>query len=125
MRTGGFISLKDDPSIIIKGADRGSVVVFWGREDCLMKAHRQLEDKDLYEQVPNNILMKALGKIRLQGGFLITSWVTMLNLQDFICFHRFTNGYMMCRKTGYFILWLLYYHPVRKSNPTVRIPAIF
>ena len=71
MRTGGFISLKDDPSIIIKGADRGSVVVFWDREDCLMKAQRQLEDKDLYEQVPNNILMKALGKIRLLGGGML------------------------------------------------------
>ena len=31
-------SLKDDPSIIIKGADRGRVVVVWDREDYLKDA---------------------------------------------------------------------------------------
>ena len=33
--------LKDDASIIIKGADKGSVVVVWGREDHLKEAYRQ------------------------------------------------------------------------------------
>ena len=33
--------LKDDASIIIKGADKGSVVVVWGREDHLKAAYRQ------------------------------------------------------------------------------------
>ena len=33
-------SLKDDPSIIIKGADKGSIVVVWDREDCLKEAYR-------------------------------------------------------------------------------------
>ena len=31
-------SLKDDPSIIIKAADKGSVVVVWDREDYLKEA---------------------------------------------------------------------------------------
>ena len=31
-------SLKDDPSIIIKGADKGSVVVVWDKEDYLKVA---------------------------------------------------------------------------------------
>ena len=31
-------SLKDDPSIIIKGADGGRVVVVWDREDYLKDA---------------------------------------------------------------------------------------
>ena len=44
-------SLKDYPSIIIKGADKGSVVVVWDREDYLKEAYRQLDDKELYEQV--------------------------------------------------------------------------
>ena len=60
-------TLKDDPSIIIKGADGESVVIVWGREDCLKEAYRQLEDKEVYEQVPNNTSMKALEKIRLRG----------------------------------------------------------
>ena len=33
-------SLKDDPSIIIKGADKGSVVVVWEREDYLKETYR-------------------------------------------------------------------------------------
>ena len=50
-------TLKDDPSII-KGADRGSLVV-WSKENCLKEAYRQLKDKKLYDEVTNNILMKA------------------------------------------------------------------
>ena len=33
-------SLKDDPSIIITGADKVSVVVVWGREDYLKEAYK-------------------------------------------------------------------------------------
>ena len=66
-------SLKDDPSIIFKGADKGSVVVIWDREDYLKEAYRQLDDEEVYEQfsdVPSvlaNTLMKRLEKIRLRG----------------------------------------------------------
>ena len=66
-------SLKDDRSIIIKGADKGSAVVVWDREDYLNEAYRQLDDKEVYEQLPDdpsvlaNTLMKALEKIRLRG----------------------------------------------------------
>ena len=65
--------LKDDPSIIIKGADKGSVVAVWDREDYLKEAYRQLDDKEVYEQFPNvpsvlaNTLIKVLEKIRLRG----------------------------------------------------------
>ena len=65
-------SLKDDCSIIIKGADKGSVVVVWDREDYLKEAYRQLDDKEVYEQVLDdpsvlaNTLIKALEKIRLR-----------------------------------------------------------
>ena len=31
-------SLKDNPSIIVKGADRGRVVAVWDREDYLKEA---------------------------------------------------------------------------------------
>ena len=60
-------SLKDDPSIIIKGADKGSVVVVWDRENYLKEAYRQLEQFSDDSSVLGNILMKALVKIRLQG----------------------------------------------------------
>ena len=40
-------SLKDDTSIIIKGADKNSVAVVWDREDYLKEAYRQLVDKEV------------------------------------------------------------------------------
>ena len=66
-------SLRDDSSITIKGADKGSVVVAWDREDYLKEAYKQLEDREVYEEVPNdpsvlvNTIIKALEKIRLRG----------------------------------------------------------
>ena len=44
-------NLKDDPSIIMKGADKRSVVIVWDREVYLKETYRQLDDKELYEQV--------------------------------------------------------------------------
>ena len=60
------------PQIILGGADKGSVVVVWDRDDYLKEAYRQLDDKEVYEQVPDNpsvlanTLIKALSKIRLR-----------------------------------------------------------
>ena len=36
-------SLTDDPTIIIKGADKGSAVVVWDREDNVKEASKQLK----------------------------------------------------------------------------------
>ena len=47
-------------------------MVLWDREDYL-KAYKQLEDKDVYEEVPNdssiivNTIMRASEKIRIRG----------------------------------------------------------
>ena len=66
-------SLNDDLSIIIKGANKGSVVVVWDSEDYLKKAYKQLYDSEVYEEVPNepnvltNTIMKALEQIPLRG----------------------------------------------------------
>ena len=66
-------NLRDDPTIIIKGADKGSEVVLWDRDDYLKEASKQLEDKDVYEEVQNdpstliNTIMRALEKIRIRG----------------------------------------------------------
>ena len=66
-------SLRDDSTIIIKVADKGSVGVVWDREDYLKEAYKQLEDREVYEEVSNdsdilvNTIIKALEKIRLRG----------------------------------------------------------
>ena len=73
---GVLYSLKDDPRIIIESADKGSVVVVWGKEDYLKEAYRQLDDKEMYRQVPYdpsvlaNTLIKVLEKMRLQRDLL-------------------------------------------------------
>ena len=50
-------SLKDDTSIIIKVADEVSVVVVWDREDYLKEVYRQIDDKEVYEQVPDHPIL--------------------------------------------------------------------
>ena len=68
-------NLRDDPTIIIKGADKGSAVVVWDREDYVKETSKQLEDKDAYEEVQNdpsiliNTIIRALEKIRIRGDF--------------------------------------------------------
>ena len=47
-------NLRGDPTIIIKGANKGSTVVVWDREDYLKQAPKELEDKDVYEEVQND-----------------------------------------------------------------------
>ena len=44
-------SLKEDPNIVIKSADKGSAVVVWDREDYLQEASNQLGDTSTYEEV--------------------------------------------------------------------------
>ena len=66
--------LHDDTSIVIREADKGSVVVPLNREDYLREANNQLSDKEVYKQVlgdPKGSLMKiinsVLGKIKNRG----------------------------------------------------------
>ena len=47
-------NLADDRSIVIKGADKGSSVVIWDREDYLQEASKQLRDTNIYEGVNFN-----------------------------------------------------------------------
>ena len=100
-------SLKDDPSIIIKGADKGSVVVVWDREDYLKEAYKQLYDREVYEEVPNdpnvliNTIMKALEKIVCVVTCLVTPSIIFLlkipNLLDSMFYQKFINANMTCR----------------------------
>ena len=72
-----FYSLKDDPSIIIKGVDKGFFIVAWDKKDYLKEAYKQLDDKEVYEQVPDdltsiaNILkIKSIKRNMSAGRFL-------------------------------------------------------
>ena len=49
-------SLRDDTSIIIKEAEKGSGIVVWDREDYLAEARTQLKDKDVYQELKGNIV---------------------------------------------------------------------
>ena len=44
-------NLKCDRDIVIKEADKGSAVVVWDRGDYISEANRQLDDKQVYEEV--------------------------------------------------------------------------
>ena len=63
-------NLKNDKTIVIKGADKGSAVALWDREDYNKEAENQLEDTNIYKEVPNdaktliNILLNTLENIR-------------------------------------------------------------
>ena len=65
--------MKDDKSIIIKGAEKGTAVIVWDREDYLKEASK-LEDKEVYLEVPNDwsalvsTIFKSLEKIRKRGN---------------------------------------------------------
>ena len=47
--------LKNDSSIIIKEADKGSAGVVWDRDDYLREAKNQLNDKNVYEELTGNV----------------------------------------------------------------------
>ena len=46
--------MKNDKSIVIKGADIWSAVVVWNREDYINEAEKQLGDSDVYEEVSDD-----------------------------------------------------------------------
>ena len=49
-------NLKNDKNVVIKSADKGSAVVVWDRDDYIKEAENQLADKDIYEDVRNDLL---------------------------------------------------------------------
>ena len=47
--------MRDNKSVIIKGADKGAAVIVWGHEVCIKEANKQLEYKEVYQDVPNDL----------------------------------------------------------------------
>ena len=66
-------SLKDDTSIIIKEADKESGAVVWDREDYLAETKKQLDDKDVYQELRDvkgpleKITKKVIRKLKNRG----------------------------------------------------------
>jgi len=99
-------SLKDDTSIVIKEADKGSAVVVWDREDYLQEAQRQLGDDNTYEEIFGECISPliktvkgTLSKIHSRGDIcketlIIFLWKT-LEWADFTCYLKFTKGSLM------------------------------
>ena len=98
-------SLKNDKTIIIKGADKGSAVVVWDREDYLKEAHKQLSDEEIYEEATNDpstvesTIFTALNKIRARGDLSADNLEYFFNKDpksaSFISYQIFINGYIM------------------------------
>ena len=65
--------MRDYSTIIIKGADKGLVLVVWDSENYLKEVYEKLEDRGVYEEVLNdhsvlvNTIIKVLEKVRLRG----------------------------------------------------------
>ena len=63
-------NLKNDQSIVIKDADKGSALVICDKKDYLMEAEKQLSCKETYEEVSsdpsflNKTIRDTLEKIR-------------------------------------------------------------
>ena len=68
-------SLKNDHTIVIKSAGKGSGVAVCDRKDYLKEAHKQLSDEEIYEEVTNDpstlrsTIFTAVNKIRTRGDF--------------------------------------------------------
>ena len=97
-------SLKDDKSVIIKGDDKVVAVIAWDGEDYVIEASKQLEDKEVYLEIPNNssalvsTIFKSLKKIRKRGDLSQDTLNYFLvkdpNLRGFTYYLKFINGWL-------------------------------
>ena len=80
-------NLKNDKTIVIKSADKGSVVVIWDREDYIKEAKNQLGDTNICEEVPNdtkplmNIILNTSEKI-CKRGHVFTDTLNYFLIKD-------------------------------------------
>ena len=70
---GALFDLKNNKTIVNKGADKGSAVVVWDRDDYIQEAENQMGDKEIYEKISNDpqplidTIHRAVEKIRKRG----------------------------------------------------------
>ena len=56
--------MRDDTSIVIKEADKGSGLVVWDHLDYLAEANKQLQDEDVYEEVSGDFISPLVKTIK-------------------------------------------------------------
>ena len=59
----GLRTLRENPHITIKKADKGSAVVVMNTTDYLREGYRQLQDENFYQKVPNDMTNQISDKI--------------------------------------------------------------
>ena len=65
-----LLKLRDDSSLVIKEADKGSAVVVWDREDYIKEANSQLNDSEVYEETSfdaqflSDVIFRTLNKMK-------------------------------------------------------------
>ena len=60
-----LFDLKNDKSIVIKEADKGSAVVVWDTDDYCIEADAQLSDSDVYQEITEDPLPELKNKIKI------------------------------------------------------------
>ena len=95
-------SLRNDYTVVIKGADKGSGVPIWDREDYLKEVLKQMSDEEVYEEVTNDpstfksTIFTTVNNIRAPDICLLTIWnICSIRNLNFICYQKFINGYIM------------------------------
>ena len=84
LRKGGgnvLYLLCDDPSNIVKEADKGSAVVVWDRKEYLREANSQLSDKDVYQEakvLPWKLKRVFLERLRTEVTLVMTTQIIFL-----------------------------------------------
>ena len=79
--------LKNDKSIVIKSADKGSAVLVWDRENYIKEAKKQLGDSDVYEKVPDDpeplisTIHRTIEKIRKRRN-LVKETIKYFEVED-------------------------------------------
>lgn len=87
--------LRADSSLIIKPADKGSLVVVMDWEQYVREAMRQLEDMEFYEELQRPIYPESVELIRRElgqlqeGGFLSSKQVQYIKRRDTLRERRF------------------------------------
>ena len=112
-------NFKNDKTLVIKGANKGSAVVVWDREDYIKEAENQLGDTSIYEEVPidakrlKNILLNTLKNIRKRGD-VCTDTLNYILIKDakFARFYLlpkiYKRLYNVPKDDSYFELCVLY-----------------
>ena len=116
-----FKALAADKTIVIKALDKGSSVVVWDRSDYLQEAFRQLQDKNVYEDVrfrenilidlverSNNIFKSLFSHKLISEKELkyFTSYFKGNQSRKIILSAKNTQAFKCCsRKASYFKLW--------------------